>query len=1159
MPKRHNYGQSDDEEEDTRTSKRVRTAGSSDEEQEASQPPRARASRTDKGKGKARAWNKRDVNAHGSMSEDEIDEEAHEEEFDRIHGPALLRRLANRPQNKLGSIAEHGVIEYVEMTQFMCHKYLTFHFGPQINFIIGHNGSGKSAVLSAITVALGGKSSSTGRGSGLKSFIREGQSTAEVTIHIKNQGEEAYKPEIYGKTISITRRFNKDGGSSWKIKGKDAKKTYSTKKDELDAICDHMNIQVDNPMNVLTQDAARQFLSASKPEDKYKFFLRGTQLEQLSQEYELCWANIHQTDKLLETKGEAIPELLERKIAAEARWKEADQARQQRVLIEELNKELAWAHVAVKEAEMVQKLNEHAKAERRLPKIEEAVQEAKAEFDKASEKVSILEAQMSTSDTEKQLNDKKLAIHEEMKENKVKLMDINKDLKQMNQTVEALNKTIEGIEKAQKNEEAKMAINTQEKREQTQAKIVETKAAIAGFEARLNELSIKKRDIESEAEKIKSEGLQWDEKMKEYMGLVKENEGYIEAAKKREHDVYIPYGKNMKQLLDTIRKHKWHGDMPLGPLGLHVKAKDPKTWGDILRAQLGRLLITFGVTDHKDRPALKRMLVQSGNPYHEIIVFQKDLFDYSTGEPPERYLTVLRALEVDDPYVLRLLINQAHIESLLLAHTRKEGEELLKTLRGGMAWTNDKMVVRVFPVYYPREGGVSSSRINMKPMNGAMSQLLTGRNAAEDIRFYLEKKEQAQQDYTSASTTVDNLKKEYHSKKREIDAIEREEKTTQHNLRQERARLNSLHQEANAELPAGLAGFAEAKLEAQSEKESMMLQIEGVMRNKMAVDTAQNKLQQELKNIRTTIAEFDQQRATIQRKMESAVEVRVKAQNAMLHYESKLAEGKKAVETALEAAQVVEEEFKAGSWTKEAETVAPERIATPRKPDAVKTHIASLKAALAERAKKTGASLETLAKQLTAAEESLKKAEAEIKAMKNLNAALTESMLVRSHRWDDFRMHVALRCKHIFQHHLSNRGYYGKLYFKHFSHQLDIRVITDDQMQTQGAARDKDPKSLSGGEKSFSTICLLLSLWECIGCPIRCLDEFDVFMDAVNRRISMKMMIDTANTSDRKQYILITPQDMANIKITPSVRVLRMSDPERGTNGTLPFTSANGD
>ncbi len=34
---------------------------------------------------------------------------------------------------------------------------------------------GKSAVLTALTVALGGKANITGRGAGLKAFIREGQ------------------------------------------------------------------------------------------------------------------------------------------------------------------------------------------------------------------------------------------------------------------------------------------------------------------------------------------------------------------------------------------------------------------------------------------------------------------------------------------------------------------------------------------------------------------------------------------------------------------------------------------------------------------------------------------------------------------------------------------------------------------------------------------------------------------------------------------------------------------------------------------------------------------------------------------------------------------------------------------------------------------------
>jgi len=34
-------------------------------------------------------------------------------------------------------VAAMGIIERVEMLDFMCHKFLKFNFGPQINFIIG--------------------------------------------------------------------------------------------------------------------------------------------------------------------------------------------------------------------------------------------------------------------------------------------------------------------------------------------------------------------------------------------------------------------------------------------------------------------------------------------------------------------------------------------------------------------------------------------------------------------------------------------------------------------------------------------------------------------------------------------------------------------------------------------------------------------------------------------------------------------------------------------------------------------------------------------------------------------------------------------------------------------------------------------------------------
>ena len=61
-----------------------------------------------------------------------------------------------------------------------------------------------------------------------------------------------------------------------------------------------------------------------------------------------------------------------------------------------------------------------------------------------------------------------------------------------------------------------------------------------------------------------------------------------------------------------------------------------------------------------------------------------------------------------------------------------------------------------------------------------------------------------------------------------------------------------------------------------------------------------------------------------------------------------------------------------------------------------------------------------------------------------------------------------------------------------------MRMIRFNSIQVQPDETQKDKqtgrqaKTLSGGEKSFSQICLLLSLWEAVGAPIRCLDELYV-------------------------------------------------------------------
>lgn len=53
------------------------------------------------------------------------------------------------------------------------------------------NGSGKSSILTGLTLVLGGQVKSTGR----RDFIRDGEDAGEVIVTITNEGADAFKPE----------------------------------------------------------------------------------------------------------------------------------------------------------------------------------------------------------------------------------------------------------------------------------------------------------------------------------------------------------------------------------------------------------------------------------------------------------------------------------------------------------------------------------------------------------------------------------------------------------------------------------------------------------------------------------------------------------------------------------------------------------------------------------------------------------------------------------------------------------------------------------------------------------------------------------------------------------------------------------------------------
>lgn len=155
-------------------------------------------------------------------------------------------------------------------------------------------------------------------------------------------------PNEYGKSIIVERHFSKHGTSGFKLKSTSSR-TISTKKADLDAITDYFSLQIDNPMNVLSQDMARQFLSTSSPNEKYKFFIKGVQLEQLDRDYNATEETIDHIEHKLSGRKEDLKVLGSRRERAKARLAMSDKHESLRERARNLRNQMAWAQVAEQE------------------------------------------------------------------------------------------------------------------------------------------------------------------------------------------------------------------------------------------------------------------------------------------------------------------------------------------------------------------------------------------------------------------------------------------------------------------------------------------------------------------------------------------------------------------------------------------------------------------------------------------------------------------------------------------------------------------------------------------------------------------------------------------------------------------------------------------
>ncbi|KAG5192145.1 P-loop containing nucleoside triphosphate hydrolase protein [Tribonema minus] len=157
--------------------------------------------------------------------------------------------------------------------------------------------------------------------------------------------------------------------------------------------------------------------------------------------------------------------------------------------------------------------------------------------------------------------------------------------------------------------------------------------------------------------------------------------------------------------------------------------------------------------------------------------------------------------------------------------------------------------------------------------------------------------------------------------------------------------------------------------------------------------------------------------------------------------------------------------------------------------------------------------------------------------------------------WKAFRRHIEREACTHFNNCLSQKGSSGKVIFdtKNKTLSLEIQQSNLDEMSqssnrptAQAGSSATLLENMSGGERSYATLALLLALGKSHESPFRVMDEFDVFMDAQSRQAAMRQLVKHARENPGRQFIFITPQDLRGLEAGDDLRIFKMQSPREG-------------